>query len=80
MRIKKKFLNEESLKPYGFKKEYLYGKDERYVEYWKKCPYCDIYIQRCTGEVAICIDTECCDSTNIDDVVYHLIINGLVEI
>ena len=78
MRIKKQFLNEESLKPYGFKKEYLYGKDERYVEYWKECAYCDIFIQRCTGEIAICIDD--CDSTNIDDIVYHLIMDGLVEI
>lgn len=80
MRIKKQFLNEESLAPYGFKKEYLYGKDERWVEYWNKRPYCDIFIQRCTGEVAIAIDTECCDYTNIDDVVYRLIVDGLVEV
>ena len=79
MRIKKEFLNEESLKPYGFRKEYLYGKDERWVEYWKECPYCDIFIQRCTGEVAICINGDC-DCTNIDDIVYHLLVDGVVDI
>lgn len=78
MKIKKQFLNEESLKPYGFRKEVLYG-DERYVEYWKECPYCDIFIQRCSGEIAICIGTDC-DSTDIDDIVYHLIVDGLVEV
>lgn len=77
MRIKKQFLNEESLKPYGFEKKVLYG-DERYVEYNKECAFCEIFIQRCTGEVAICISG--CDSTDIDDIVYHLIMDGLVEI
>lgn len=79
MRIKKKFLNEDALKPYGFTKKVLYN-DERYVEYWKECPDCEIFIQRCTGEIAIAIDTECTDCADIDDVVYHLIIDGLVEI
>lgn len=32
MRIKKQFLNEESLKPYGFNTRYLYRTDERYVK------------------------------------------------
>lgn len=79
MRIKKQFLNEESLKPYGFTKKILYN-DEKYVEYWNERPYCDIFIQRCTGEVAIAIDTDCCDCADIDDVVYHLIVDGLVEL
>ena len=78
MRIKKQFLNEKSLKPYGFKKKVLYG-DERYVEYHKQCDFCEIFIQRCTGEVAICIDGDC-DCTDIDDIVYHLIMDGMVEI
>ena len=77
MRIKKCFLNEESLKPYGFIKKVLYN-DERYVEYHNQRPYCDIFIQRCTGNIAIVIkDSDC---ANIDDVVYHLIMDGLVEI
>ena len=77
MRIKECFLNEEALKPYGFEKKVLYG-DERYVEYINKRPYCDIFIQRCSGNVAMCIKD--CDSANIDDVVYHLIMDGLVEV
>ena len=77
MRIKKEFLNEQSLEPYGFEKEILYG-DPKYVEYWKTNDYCSIFIQRGTGEIAIyCED---CDSTDIDDAVYHLIVDGLVEI
>lgn len=79
MRIKKCYLNEESLKPYGFEKEVLYGNEE-IVEYYNKCPYCEIFIQRRTGEIAMAIDTTCCDCANIDDVVYRLIVDGLVEI
>lgn len=79
MKIKKQYLNEESLKPYGFKKRVLFG-DERYVEYWKTCEYCDIFIQRCSGEVAISLDTDACDCADIDDTVYHLIVDGLVEL
>ena len=77
MRIKKEFLNEKSLKPYGFEKKVLYN-DERYVEYHNQRPYCDIFIQRCSGTVAIGIKD--CDCANIDDVVFHLIKDGLVEI
>ena len=80
MRIKKQFLNEETLKQYGFRKEYCYGKDERYVEYWKECSYCDIFIQRCSGEIAMAIDTDECDCADVDNVVYRLIVDGLVEI
>lgn len=77
MRIKKEFLNEMSLKPYGFVKKVLYN-DERYVEYLNQRPYCEILIQRCSGEVAIVIKD--CDCANIDDVVFHLVKDGLVEI
>lgn len=68
MKIKKQFLNEESLNKYGFKKEpswYIY-----------KTPYCDIVIESDTGKIVIW----CEDEAYIDDVVYHLIVNGLVEI
>lgn len=76
MKIKKEFLNEKTLKPYGFKKKVLYNND-KYVEYWHFNG--NIFIQRCTGEIAMCI-TGGFDSTDIDDVVYHLIVNGLVEL
>jgi hypothetical protein len=68
MRIKNKFLNEESLKSYGFKKEpswFIY-----------KTPYCDIVIIKDTGEIQLwCEDAAC-----IDNIIYHLVIDGLVEI
>ena len=78
MRIKKEFLNEKSLKPYGFRKEVLYG-DERYVEYWKECAYCEIFTQRLSGEIAIIIKGDA-DCVNIDNIVYRLIADGLVEV
>lgn len=76
MKIKKEFLNETSLKPYGFKKKVLYNND-KYVEYWHFNG--EIFIQRRTGEIAVCITGDF-DSTDIDDVVYHLIVDGLVEV
>jgi len=77
MKIKKEFLNENTLAPYGFVKSDIYG-DGKYVEYIKKCPYCKIFTQRCTGELAISIKD--CDCANIDDTVYQLIADGLVEV
>ena len=78
MRIKKEFLNEKSLKPYGFRKEVLYG-DEKYVEYVHEDYICDILIQRCSGEIALVIH-DYYDCANINNVVYHLIVDGLVEL
>lgn len=77
MKIKKEFLNEESLKPYGFQKKVLYN-DERYVEYEMQTPHCKIFTQRCSGTIAIVIQD--CDCANIDDVLFHLIKDGIVEI
>ena len=79
MRIKKRFLNEESLAPYGFEKEVI---SEQYniVEYIKEDPFCEILIQRCSGEIAVVLDTSQCDCADLNDVVYHLIIDGLVEL
>ena len=79
MRIKKQFLNEESLKSYGFIKKVLYG-DERYCEYWNHEDSSDVFIQRVNGDIAMAIDTDICDCDNIPDVIYHLIKDGLVEI
>lgn len=79
MRIKKQYLHEQALAPYGFKKEVI---SEQYgiVEYVKEDPYCEILIQRCSGEIAVVLDTSSCDCTDLNDVVYHLIVDGLVEL
>ena len=65
MKIKKEFLNRKSLSKYGFEEKFLYG-DKNIAEYWKKCEYCDILIQRRTGEIAICTDTDG-DTFDIDN-------------
>ena len=84
MRIKPEFLNEESLKPYGFKKRVLYKHNElgEICEYRAKDEECyaTVLIQRRNGEVAIVFNFDDCDSTDIPDVVYHLIKDGLVTI
>ena len=79
MRIKKQFLNEESLKPYGFEKEVI-SEQFDIVEYIKRDPFCTILIQRVTGEVAVVLDIHDTDCADINDVVYHLIKDGLVEL
>lgn len=79
MRIKKQFLNEESLKPYGFKK-CIINLDYGLIEYIKEDDFCEILIQRCTGEIAVVLDTSQCDCADLNDVVYHLIKDGLVEL
>lgn len=79
MRIKKQFLNEKSLAPYGFKKEVISGQFD-IVEHIKEDEDCEILIQRCTGEVAVVLDTSQCDCADLNDVVYHLIKDGLVEL
>lgn len=73
MKIKKQFLNEKTLKRYGFEKDELKGKF-----LWYRChtPYCDIDIDKDNGTISLCCD----DEANIDNVVYHLIVDGLVEI
>ena len=82
MKIKKEFLNEESLKPYGFKKEVI-NKIQDICEYTRECEYATVLIQRCSGDVAIIMpsdeDGDYYDTTDIPDVVYHLIKDGLVE-
>ena len=79
MRIKKQFLNEESLKPYGFKKKVI-SEEYGIVEYYLEDEYCEIMIQRCSGEVAVVLDTSSCDCADLNDVVFHLIKDGLVEL
>ena len=79
MKIKTQYLNEESLKPYGFKKHVI-SEHLNIVEYFLEDEYCEILIQRCSGEVAVVLDTSSCDSTDLNDVVYHLIVDGLVEL
>ena len=83
MKIKKEFLNKKSLKPYGFKQEIIDAKRGIY-EYTREDEYATTLIQRCDGVITIVMpnDEEGCgyyDSTNIPDVVYHLIKDGLVE-
>lgn len=78
MRIKKEFLNEQSLKPYGFKKEVPYTNDLDICEYEREDEYATTLIQRCDGDVAIVVPDDC-DCVDIPDVVYHLIKDGLVE-
>lgn len=83
MKIKKEFLNKKSLKPYGFKQEVIDAKRGIY-EYTRGDEYATTLIQRCDGDITIVMpdDEEGCgyyDSTNIPDVVYHLIKDGLVE-
>ena len=79
MRIKKQFLNDSHLAPYGFKKEVI-SEQFDIVEYIKEDRFCTILIQRCSGEIAVVLDTEQTDCADLNDVVYHLIKNGLVEI
>lgn len=79
MKIKAQYLNEESLKPYGFKKHVI-SKGLNIVEYFLEDEYCEILIQRCSGEVAVVIDISSCDCADLNDVVYHLIVDGLVEL
>lgn len=82
MRIKEQFLNEKSLKPYGFKRTTIDAKRGIY-EYRREDEYATTLIQRCGGDIAIVMpdddDGGYCDCTNIPDVVYHLIADGLVE-
>lgn len=79
MRIKKEFLNEKSLKPYGFKKEILYNNPD-ICEYEREDKYATTLIQRCDGDISIVMpNDDYCDCTNIPDVVYYLIKDGLVE-
>ena len=78
MRIKKQFLNEESLKPYGFRKATLFG-IQNLVEYWYEKGDEEILVQRISGDVSIVIDGDN-DTYNIPDVVYKLIKDGLVEV
>lgn len=79
MRIKKKFLNEHSLKPYGFTADVI-SEQFGLVEYIKEDPFCEILVQRGSGEIAVVLDTSSCDCADLNDVVYHLIMDGLVEI
>lgn len=79
MRIKQQFLNEQSLAPYGFKK-CIINLDYGLIEYIKEDPFCEILIQRRTGELAVVLDTSQTDCAELNDVVYHLIRNGLVEL
>ena len=76
MRIKKSFLNPKSLEKYGFKQEVIW-KD--ICQYTKKCKWSTVLIHRVSGEVAVVLDGDG-DTVNVDDTVYHLIKDGLVEI
>lgn len=83
MKIKKQFLNDNALKLYGFKKETI-DEARNICEYTREDEYATTLIQRCNGDIAIVMPEDedgysCCDCTNIPDVVYHLIKDGLVE-
>lgn len=79
MRIKKEFLNPKALKQYGFKQVFPYSDDRSICEYIKKCRWSEVLIQRVSGEIAVVITGDT-DTADVDDTVYHLIKNGLVEI
>lgn len=81
MKIKKEFLNETSLKPYGIKKE----PEDRYwwPNYTTKGEYPNPYlmISGRNGEIMFVIPSACdCDCDSIPDALYHLIKDGLVEL
>lgn len=87
MKIKKQFLNDESLKTYGFEKSFITirgvkenGSTNECVlsldQYVYNNTYCDTVIDKNTGVISV----DCFDSADISDVVYHLIVDGLVEI
>ena len=79
MKIKEEFFNEKSLKPYGFKKEVIDAK-WNICEYTREDEYATTLIQRCSGDISIVIPNDYdCDCTDVPDVVYHLIKDGLVE-
>ena len=67
MKVKKQFLNEESLSKYGFRKE----------PYWYiyQAPDSQVVIMADNGEVMVC----CWDEAYLDDVIYNLIVDGLIE-
>lgn len=82
MRIKKEFLNIETLKPYGFKKHVVSDDCPELVEYKYKSTFCTILIQRVHGDISIVFNCNFTnsDTVNIPNVVYELITDGLVEV
>jgi hypothetical protein len=74
MRVKKGCLNDETLCKYGFKK---IGDFDGLVEWWKESDYSAIFIHS-SGKLSIFIKRP---FTNvfIDDVVYKLIADAMVE-
>ena len=80
MRIKNQFLNEESLAPYGFKKIVInatYGLAEFSLEEDECCAETLIDVN---GELGVVMDTYSCDHARLNDAIYHLIKDGLVEL
>lgn len=74
MKIKKQYLNEKTLYPYGFRRTVkTYGD-----EWWKSNEYSSIFIEP-SGEIAVFIMRPY-TTVLIDDAIYQLIVDGLIEI
>lgn len=75
MKIKKQYLNEESLKPYGFER-IVQVKPYENEYYICRCIEHDITVSQYEDGV---IFIECWEGFTLDDVIYRLIVDGMVE-
>ena len=78
MRIKKEFLNKETLcDKYGFERKVLFN-DEKYVEYTYKGPWSKLLVQRRDGDIDLVTDMSC-DCFPIPPILFDMITDGIVE-
>lgn len=75
MRIKSQYLNEETLCPYGFEKKEMF---DGLNEWWKHGEYSSVSVLS-SGKIIVCIRRPY-TAALIDDVIYRLIADKLVEI
>lgn len=64
---------------YGFKEEILYP-DSDFREYCRKERFCNIFTHRADGSLAVSIPTERTDCANIPNILFQMIIDGVVEL
>lgn len=79
MRVKKQFLNKKDMAAYGFREEILYP-ESNLREYCREERFCKIFTQRVDGTLAISIPTERTDCVNIPNILFQMIIDGIVEL
>ena len=69
MRIKKQFMNEESLRPYGFTNN---------TPYYLSDEHSEVFIYWHSGELLLAAPQ--CEMVEVAAVIYRLILDGLVEL